>query len=73
MVHIVKIIVVYATSTMISSQLLQQWDGPRTLSVIALDTLFAANFLRAPLARLMSFYQLLDITSSAADIISLAL
>ena len=67
MVHAVKVMVVYATGTIILSQLLQLWDGSQTVS-----TLSTANLLRAPLARLMSLLAS-EITLLAVDLISLAL
>ena len=74
MVHTVKVKVVYATGTIIFSQLLQPWDDSQTLSALS-----TTNFLRASSARLMSLLALeiillaLEIILSAADIISLAL
>ena len=67
MVHTVKVMVVYATGTIILSQLLQLWDGSQTVSALS-----TANLLRAPLARLMSLLALETILS-AVDIISLVL
>ena len=74
MVHTVKVMVVYATGTIILSQLLKLWDGSQTVSALS-----TANLLRAPLARLMSLLAseiiLLasKITLLAVDLISLAL
>ena len=67
MVHTVKVMVVYATGTIILSQLLQLWDGSQTVSALS-----TANLLRAPLARLMSLLAS-KITLLAVDLISLAL
>ena len=67
MVHTVKVMVVYATGTIILSQLLQLWDGSQTVSALS-----TANLLRAPLARLMSLLAS-EITLLAVDLISLAL
>ena len=67
MVHTVKVMVVYATGTIILSQLLQLWDGSQTVSALS-----TANLLRAPLTRLMSLLALETILS-AVDIISLVL
>lgn len=67
MVHTVKVMVVYATGTIILSQLLKLWDGSQTVSALS-----TANLLRAPLARLMSLLAS-EITLLAVDLISLAL
>ena len=67
MVHTVKVMVVYATGTIILSQLLKLWDGSQTVSALS-----TANLLRAPLARLMSLLAS-KIILLAVDLISLAL
>ena len=66
MVHTVKVMVVYATGTIILSQLLQLWDGSQTVSALS-----TANFSRDPLTRLMSLLAS-KIILLAVDIISLA-